>query len=260
MPLFHRGHPDEHPVPDPPAFAENVIGEYHLEAGFRVSSIAGDRAESWLAVVPGEQAVGVWQDLVRQYGSGYWPLIIGPPKHEHLLADTSRQCRESENDILSDASTLDPEALLDSWRDDVRGHDFAGEWPRTAVPNNRFTLPLDEYTKRPQSTGIALLAVQDHLAVPAVIGWGGWNACPKPAEHIAMLRRWEVSYGATLAGMSSDTLEMRVSRPPATREAALRLAEEQFAYCADIVTQGTGTVGGLAGMLLDGTVWHFWWD
>ena len=40
----------------------------------------------------------------------------------------------------------------------------------------------------------------------------------------------------------------------------MELAEEQFAYCPDIVHQGVGTISALASMLLDGTAWYFWWD
>jgi len=38
------------------------------------------------------------------------------------------------------------------------------------------------------------------------------------------------------------------------------LAREQYAYCNDLVDQGTESVAALAAGLLDGTVWYFWWD
>jgi Domain of unknown function (DUF4253) len=45
-----------------------------------------------------------------------------------------------------------------------------------------------------------------------------------------------------------------------TRKDALDLAREQYIYCSDIVSQGTGTLEALAAGLLGGTAWFFWWD
>jgi hypothetical protein len=39
-----------------------------------------------------------------------------------------------------------------------------------------------------------------------------------------------------------------------------QLAQEQYAYCEDIVEQGTGSLANLAATLLDAPTWHFWWD
>ena len=51
--------------------------------------------------------------------------------------------------------------------------------------------------------------------------------------------------------VTSDTIELSVSNPPKTREDALKLAEEQFIYCEDIVLQGTETLEALATELLN---------
>jgi hypothetical protein len=53
---------------------------------------------------------------------------------------------------------------------------------------------------------------------------------------------------------------MRVANPPTTKEDALKLAEEQFVYCEDIVTQGTETIENLAAGLINAKKWYFWWD
>ena len=41
---------------------------------------------------------------------------------------------------------------------------------------------------------------------------------------------------------------------------ALDLAREQYAYCPDLVDQGTETLSALAASLLKDEWWHFWWD
>jgi hypothetical protein len=96
--------------------------------------------------------------------------------------------------------------------------------------------------------------------VPAVVGFGDWNECPAPEFHVALHRRWQERYGAELVGMSSDVIEMRVARPPRSRDDAMALAQEQYAYCDDIVHQGVESLSALAATLLEGTVWFFWWD
>jgi hypothetical protein len=96
--------------------------------------------------------------------------------------------------------------------------------------------------------------------VPAYLRFGGWNDCPSPEEHTRIHRSWEADYGSQVVVVTSSTIETGVSRPPTTRSAAIALAQQHFDYCADIVKQGTGTVGALAGDLLDAPFWYFWWD
>ena len=60
--------------------------------------------------------------------------------------------------------------------------------------------------------------------------------------------------------VSGDVIECTVDRPPASREAAMDLAWHQYAYCMDIVIQGTQTVDELAAILMYSPYWFFWWD
>ncbi len=107
----------------------------------------------------------------------------------------------------------------------------------------------------------AVVPAEASEEVLAVVGWGGWNACPPPEEHVAVLRRWRSRYGAALKAMSTDTLELYVVRPPTTFDDALLLAREQYAYASDIVDQGEHpSVGVLAAALAGSDHWHFWWD
>ncbi len=76
----------------------------------------------------------------------------------------------------------------------------------------------------------------------------------------ALLKHWYERYGAEVMGMTSDTIEMQVARPPRSSDEALQLAFEQYVYSPDIVDQGAGGLDHLAALLLGGTVWYFWWD
>ena len=108
---------------------------------------------------------------------------------------------------------------------------------------------------------IALVPAAAAEDVVAVLGWGDWNACPLPEEHVAVLREWRKRYGAVVKAISPDTLELAVDRPPTNFDDALVLAREQYAYAPDIVDQGEhSSVGALAAALVDSRRWHFWWD
>jgi hypothetical protein len=118
-----------------------------------------------------------------------------------------------------------------------------------------------ERTGEPKSAvHIALIPTVDATAIPAYLRFGDWNACPSPAYHVAALRAWRDLYGAELIGLSFDTINLRVSRKPATREEALELARAQFVYCSDIIVQGVGSYGRLAAGLMESDWWYFWWD
>src|SRR5690606_15273239 len=96
--------------------------------------------------------------------------------------------------------------------------------------------------------------------LPAHLGWGGWNQCPPPAAHVAMLRSWHQRFAAELAFIGPDTLELSVARPPATTAELRELAWEQYIYCSDIVHQGAGSLDALARELCGSPRWFFWWD
>jgi hypothetical protein len=138
-----------------------------------------------------------------------------------------------------------------------------GDWPEDAFPNSPFAAGrrvTHGFDDRSRSVVLALVPTPRSWEVPAYLEFGGWNANPPPVEHVAVHRNWHEQYGAQLVAMQFDVLEMMVARPPKTRQAALRLARDQYHYCEDIVEQGTRTLEQLASGLLRGESWFFWWD
>lgn len=55
-------------------------------------------------------------------------------------------------------------------------------------------------------------------------------------------------------------LSIRVARKPVARSEAIELARVQYAYCNDIVDQGTESLSSLAAELMAHDWWFFWWD
>ncbi|MDX6584611.1 MAG: hypothetical protein QOI10_3795 [Solirubrobacterales bacterium] len=267
MALFRRG--GKSPSSDgAPGFAREVLTRRKPKGELRRTAICGDRAEAWATVVPGDGAVELWTQLLEAATPGWWPIIVGGEEDERRLAESVTFCPSPVEAVLATAAGLDTASLLERWRRDnepldeeeALEWDVVGEWPETSTPNTEFVLPFDILTKQPRPTVVAVIAVADHSEVPAALGWGAWNECPAPEEHVAVLRRWSGLYEAQLVGISGDVVEMRVGRPPSNRDAAMALAQEQYAYCPDIVLQGTESISTLGATLLGATTWYFWWD
>ena len=135
-----------------------------------------------------------------------------------------------------------------------------GPWPASS-PSNSFVAPFDMQTHVPvERIWIALMPIAQPWETAAAIEFGAWNECPSPEEHVVVMRYWFERWGAEPVAITSDTVEMLVDKPPHSQEEALALANEHFAYCEDIVTQGVGTIEALAATLLEGQTWFFWWD
>ncbi len=136
-----------------------------------------------------------------------------------------------------------------------------GEWPTDVPLSTGPSVAVDITTDKPlDKVHIALIPTDDWTTIPAHLQWGGWNACPHPEFHVAALRSWRNRFGAELVGLGRDRMDLRVTRRPQTREAALELAREQYVYCSDIVDQGPGGLSALAADLIADPWWFFWWD
>jgi hypothetical protein len=73
------------------------------------------------------------------------------------------------------------------------------------------------------------------------------------------LRSWRDRFGAELVALGDDTMALRVSRPPQSREEALNLAREHYLYCTETAGENVGTLSNSAAYLLGKSWWHFWW-
>lgn len=108
---------------------------------------------------------------------------------------------------------------------------------------------------------LGLVAVERPADAVAAIGWmGAVNYDLDMGALAAVLRSWELRFGAYVVGIGFDTLTLGVQRPPTSMQQALAIAAEHFAICSDIVYQGAGTLEAYAGELLERPVWSLWWD
>jgi hypothetical protein len=250
--------------------------------------------------VPGARAANTWKRL-RQLVSftGHWPVLLGGEQGLRLVKEQLRKGADSFEattaKLLEEAAQLplDPgawarqrratmlewmkknngpaaviatlEATLVTPRE-VRQQPPEEPWADGVRPNNDFVIPYDPYDPRKllAEVTVGLVPTQTSWHVPVLLRFGGFNACPFPAEHAALLRYWEGRYGAEVVGMTHDTIELSVARPPKERPEALELAGLHLSYCGDLDQALHGTRGPLrptlAARLLGAKVWYFWWD
>ena len=108
---------------------------------------------------------------------------------------------------------------------------------------------------------LAKIPVKNPWEIFAYLPFGNWNECPDTAELMAAAKYWFEQYGAVPAAMTHDELEFLLPTP-VPKEKALEMATEQYGFCPDVVDQEQDdpTVGNLADVLRQSTVWYFWWD
>ena len=214
--------------------------------------------------VAGRQALARWREL-RTAGrsAGFYPVIVGDPKEAARLAENVSLNPAAPAAILQAASRLSADAVLRhrAGQDpDLLANVELGEWPAQPSRPSIIT-PFELLGGQPKrEVLIAQLPTLHSWEVPALLRFGAWNDCPAPEEHVALHRAWHERYGAEIVALTGDVMECLVARPPQTRDEALALAREHFAYCPDVVFQGVETLTALAAALHQHDTWYFWWD
>ena len=219
--------------------------------------------------VPGARAWEEWSRL-RQVGRG-WPVIVGGEEDFLRIAEGvggyvgDPQGVRSVEEILDAAQRLDHPASFFEFVQHQYGDDapqaVLGDWPESAPVGAGLTVPFDILTGQPyERVYIVVLPTQDPAEAPAYLRWGGWNECPAPEQHVAAFRSWRERYGVVPVAMAGDVLNLVATSRPSSRDEALDLAREQYAYCTDIVDQGVQTLSNLAATLSERDWWYFWWD
>ncbi|RZL77882.1 MAG: DUF4253 domain-containing protein [Sphingomonas sp.] len=231
-----------------------------------------------LVTVHGREALATWSRLRKDPDT--WPVVLGNDHDVAIIREGIEEIDKRRPDaILAIASTLSFPASLAAHRDDdvrdmrewMRDRGCAeeeeehyepplGDWPVDVAPVG-FIVASDSLTGQyHERVHIAVLPCSTGWEAMAYLRWGSWNDNPAAEYHVAALKNWNERFGAELVGCSHDVVNLHVATRPATREAALELAREQYLYCSDLIDQGTETLAALAGALMADDWWYFWWD
>ena len=141
------------------------------------------------------------------------------------------------------------------WDEEILGEMEGG------YDNDRFSCYWDSDTGMTYPLILAKIPVRKPWEIFAYLPFGNWNDCPDTPELMAAAKYWFEQYGAVPAAMSHDELEFDLP-VPVSEENAMEAALEQYGFCPDIVDQEPedATVGALADVLRQSTVWYLWWD
>ena len=129
------------------------------------------------------------------------------------------------------------------------------------IKNDRFASYWDSDTDMTVPLILAKIPVKNPWEIFAWLPFGNWNDCPDTPDLMATAKYWFEQYGAVPAAMNHDELEFLLPAP-VPKERAMELAVELYGFCPDVIDQGPedATVGALADVLRQSTVWYFWWD
>ena len=141
------------------------------------------------------------------------------------------------------------------WEEEILGEMEGGD------ENDRFSSYWNDDTEMTYPLILAKIPVKNPWEIFAYLPFGNWNDCPDTPQLMAAAKYWFEQYGAVPAAMSHDELEFLLPAP-VPKEKAMEVAVELYGFCPDVIDQGPedATVGALADVLRQSTVWYFWWD
>ena len=141
------------------------------------------------------------------------------------------------------------------WDEEILGEMEGG------YDNRRFSSYWNSDNNMTYPLILAKIPVKNPWEIFAYLPFGGWNECPNTPELMAVAKYWFEQHGAVPAAMSHDELEFLLPAP-VSEEKAMDAAVELYGFCPDVIDQGPedATVGALADVLRQSTVWYFWWD
>ena len=104
---------------------------------------------------------------------------------------------------------------------------------------------------------IAILKSRDPHVYLDVVPVNGTNYGIDHDQVIAKYREWESRLGLKLIGAGGDWLSAEITRAPADWD---EFAKEVYAFCPDIVDQGTGDLPSLSREMRESKQLFLWWD
>jgi uncharacterized protein DUF4253 len=104
---------------------------------------------------------------------------------------------------------------------------------------------------------VALFPRSDRYEILGLMGTNGWNYNIGPDSIVAWLEALERDHPFVLTGMGFDWVEGRFRSAIGDADA---LAQRLYAFCPDVVEQGTNTVDALARELSESQQLYCWWD
>jgi len=104
---------------------------------------------------------------------------------------------------------------------------------------------------------IAILKTRDQFDILRTVGTASPDYDLYNKAIIATLYKWSLKYPFIITGAGQDWVQAEFIKQPADMEA---FAKEVYAFCPDIVDQGSGDIEALAKEMKDNNMLYLWWD
>lgn len=114
--------------------------------------------------------------------------------------------------------------------------------------SNHFSLSLDK---------VAVLKTDDQFEILSIQGTNAANYNLETVDIVNKLKEWNEDYPFEIVGCGFDWVEAKFIKPPIDM---LKFAKEVYAFCPDVVDQGTETVEKLAEDMIKDNSLFLWWD
>ena len=233
---------------DPIMLAYNYAKRESVKEGFVPVLIKADDEILWECLImnsdpdsDGEDDYTFAPDKVAEYRK---KMLSAPVKNSKAVLEEliGQRKEEAEDDDMD-------------WDEEILGEMEGG------YDNRRFSSYWNSDNNMTYPLILAKIPVKNPWEIFAYLPFGGWNECPNTPELMAVAKYWFEQHGAVPAAMSHDELEFLLPAP-VSEEKAMDAAVELYGFCPDVIDQGPedATVGALADVLRQSTVWYFWWD
>ena len=233
---------------DPIMSAYNYAKRESVKEGFVPVLIKADDEILWECLImnsnpdsDGEDDFAFDPDKVAEYRK---KMLSAPVENSKAVLEEmiGQRKEEAEDDDMD-------------WDEEILGEMEGG------YDNRRFSSYWNSDNNMTYPLILAKIPVKNPWEIFAYLPFGGWNECPNTPELMAVAKYWFEQHGAVPAAMSHDELEFLLPAP-VSEEKAMDAAVELYGFCPDVIDQGPedATVGALADVLRQSTVWYFWWD
>ncbi len=263
-----------------PEDGEARLGPVVLPAGKRLHAVDDSGTTvAWVTTEPVADAGRVWSALSDLHTeTGLWPVLFpgaagditgllrGPPGIAELDQLDAAQVLASmwAGSLPPAEEELRPaeEGQGEPSSADLRapfGREFPGLAPAEGA---RLSMArLYEALASLPSARLGLVAASRPADVLPLVGWSATDRFQTPLPVAAVLRSWEARFGARLLQVGPGAeIRLLVERPPASREAAQRVAAEHFVFCDECGGKGLRRVAEITDSLVNAPIWTFWWD
>lgn len=204
---------------------------------------------------------------------GYFPIILSSEQIfiQDIEEKYNSECENFHEKILNNIDVLQGEEFLKSTlttllsnnsedNDDIYGQSYV-DIKKNPKLYKELHNPFNSLHNSDEfEIFLAKIPTDKPWKIFAWIPFGGWNECPHPENIMSVSKYWYEKHGAIPAVITSDSIQFYVLDPIKEFEDALHVAEEHFAFCPDSVFQGAETINALSSLIIESSIWDFWWD